>query len=82
MMERHKKVTTLDALPVGGVGLISGFDPEEMAFLFLEKGLIPGKKITIIHKSIFGNTMLVRTMDMTFALRGGEARAIQVQTAT
>lgn len=53
-------------------------DPEIVARLG-ELGFLPGERVRILARGLFGDPLAVRVGTGTFALRGGEARCVHVR---
>lgn len=67
----------VDARIVALVPPDEAHDPEIVARLG-ELGFLPGERVRILARGLFGDPLAVRVGTGTFALRGGEARCVHV----
>lgn len=71
---------TLDALPLGQVCRVVDIQPQaQLARRVVGLGLMPGTKITALHKSISGDAIAYRIRGAVIALRIADAKTISVQ---
>ena len=71
---------TLDALPLGQSCRVVDIHPQaQLARRIVGLGLLPGTKITALHKSISGAVVAYRIRGAVVALRKADAKNISVQ---
>lgn len=72
---------TLDEVPVGYSGLLSGIaGVETLAERLRELGFVPGQKVELQHRLVFGEPFVVRVNGASIALRRSEAQCLRVQS--
>jgi ferrous iron transport protein A len=57
---------------------ISEVEESEVSLKLLEMGILPGKKLRLLHTAPFGDPIAYQIDDSVIALRKGEARYIKV----
>lgn len=69
----------LKNIPIGQKAKVSGFVDSTIAVRLMSMGVLPGTDVTLIRKSVFGNTVMVKTPQQCLALRKNEAANILVE---
>lgn len=73
-------ITTLDRLPIGSIGRVTGLAGEEnVRRRFLDLGLICGTKVEALHKSPSGDPVAYYIRGTVIALRLKEASKIMIE---
>lgn len=57
---------------------ISEVEESEISLKLLEMGILPGKKLRLLHTAPFGDPIAFQVDDSIIALRKGEAKHIKV----
>ena len=79
-MNSHNLIT-LDTLPVGGCGIITGLkNSGEMLRRLEDLGFIEGTEVSTYIKSPFGDPTAYLIRNTVIALRESDARKIEVET--
>jgi len=75
-----KIITTLDLLPIGLIGEVTGLVAEDsVKRRFLDLGLIRGTKVQALHKSPSGDPVAYYIRGTVIALRLNEASKIRIE---
>jgi ferrous iron transport protein A len=70
---------TADKLLKGGFALIESIIEPDLSLYCQDLGLLPGKKVQLLHKAPFGGPLAFQFGNTTISLRKDEARYIKVR---
>ncbi len=70
---------TADKLLKGGFAVIESIIEPDLLLYCRDLGLLPGKKVQLLHKAPFGGPLAFQLDNTTISLRKDEAKNIRVQ---
>jgi ferrous iron transport protein A len=69
----------LSQFKVGQQGIIRGYDDPLIAGRLMTMGLLPGKEVQLVRKSIMGECFYIQSETMVLAIRRREGEKIQIE---
>jgi len=79
MKDQTPLIKTLDTLPIGQTAIIDAIAPSQLSSKLAQMGFLPNKKVTILRKTIFGNSLYLQLGEQFIALRQEEAALIIIR---
>ena len=77
-MVYHNPPANASELKVGESGAIARISDDNMACKLLAMGVLPGKKVTLVRRAGWGDTLYLRVASHTLALRLSEAKQVEL----
>lgn len=63
-------------LKVGEVGVVHDFTDDHIASKLLSMGVLPGKSVQLIRRTMIGGSLYIKVAEHSFAIRDEEAQNI------
>jgi Fe2+ transport system protein FeoA len=78
-MKKEENVVLLSQMPIGECGVIRSIKKDPLRIRIMEMGMMPGKKIKVLSKSLFKDPIYVSLEHFSIALRENEASLIEIR---
>lgn len=82
MADNTTDIVTLGDVAIGGSAVISGFDEGAQVRRFVEMGLVPGTRVTVLRSAPFGDPIEYAVMGGRIAMRRSDASVILVEESS